>query len=85
MDANRRKLSGHAYRRKALEKKHKEEKLVKQTLKIDSFFNQNKDEPSTSNVASFGTDLLEVTTAEAVSNLLIFTSVVDCINSILDT
>ncbi|KAF5280059.1 hypothetical protein FQA39_LY18165 [Lamprigera yunnana] len=51
MDQSKKKLSGHAYRRKALEKKHKEEKLLKKTHKIDSFsafFNKNNDEASNS-------------------------------------
>lgn len=38
MDPTKKKLSGHAYRRKVLERKHKEVNFVKQIYEIDSFF-----------------------------------------------
>lgn len=53
MNSTKKKLSGHAYRRKALEKKHKEEKLVKQTHRIDSFFKKNTDEAEASSSTRF--------------------------------
>lgn len=58
MDPTKKKLSGYAYKKKALQKKQKEEKLVKQTHKIDNFFNKNNDEEASS--TGFN-DLEEVT------------------------
>lgn len=48
MDPIKKKPSGHAYRKKTLEKKQQEEKLVKQTPKIDTYFNKRNDQPSSS-------------------------------------
>lgn len=44
MNPNKRKMSGHAYRKKALERRNKEEKLVKQMAKMDSFLSKNNDD-----------------------------------------
>lgn len=67
MDPAKKKLSGYANKRKALEKKAKEENLVKQTPKIHSFFNKKNDEASTSTKTRFN-NLAEIT-AEEVSKI----------------